>query len=151
MEQVTIRSSTIFVAEGERTSVYRSLDEVPPELRRRIAETTAGQNSATILIADRRGRRELERAMNGLAPGIGLPGRQGPALWARDLIRRMSATRSIIRPASPEHAPAALPVSRRPGGWLRNRLRGPLTGRLLLEVLVPGLACVALWLLLTAR
>jgi hypothetical protein len=65
MALLTARSSTIFIATGEATRVYRSADEVPPTLRRRLQESTRGTNSATILIADKRGREELVRALEG--------------------------------------------------------------------------------------
>lgn len=65
MTQLTARSSTIFIAIGEKTRVYRSVDDVPAPLRRRLVESTHGINSATILIADKRGRAELVRALQG--------------------------------------------------------------------------------------
>lgn len=65
MPQLTARSSTIFIAMGQETRVYRSVDDVPPQLRRRLVESTQGLNSATILIADKRGRAELVRALQG--------------------------------------------------------------------------------------
>ncbi len=65
MAILTARSATIFIASGEKTRMYRSVDEVPPELRRKLIETTRGMNSATILIADKRGREELVRALQG--------------------------------------------------------------------------------------
>jgi hypothetical protein len=65
MASLTARSATIFIASGDRTEVYRSVDEVPPELRRKLMETTRSVNSATILIADKRGREELVRALQG--------------------------------------------------------------------------------------
>jgi hypothetical protein len=65
MAQLTAKSSTIFIATGEKTRVYRSVDDVPPELRRMLTECTHGMNSATILIADKRGREELVRALQG--------------------------------------------------------------------------------------
>ncbi len=65
MASLTARSATIFIASGEKTRVYRSVDDVPPELRRKLIETTRGMNSATILIADKRGREELVRALQG--------------------------------------------------------------------------------------
>lgn len=70
MSRLTVRSSTIFISIGDRTNVYRSVDEVPPRLRKKLEETTNGLNSATILIADRRGREELSRAMRGLPSGL---------------------------------------------------------------------------------
>jgi hypothetical protein len=66
MEKLTAKSSTIFIATSEQTRVYRSVGDVPPHLRRRLEESTSGSNSATILIADKRGREELVRALQGL-------------------------------------------------------------------------------------
>ena len=65
MASLTARSATIFIATGEETRVYRSVDEIPAQLRRKMVETTRGMNSATILIADKRGREELVRALQG--------------------------------------------------------------------------------------
>lgn len=64
MKPRTVRTSTILISVGDRTEVYRSLEQVPKTLRRRIEESTAGQNSGTILIADRRGRQEILNALN---------------------------------------------------------------------------------------
>ena len=66
MPVLTARSSTIFVATADDTRVYRSLQELPADLRQRLEATTRSHNSATILIADKRGREELVRALQGL-------------------------------------------------------------------------------------
>jgi hypothetical protein len=42
------------------------VQEVPAPLRSRLIKSTNGVNSATILIADRRGRQEIARAMRSL-------------------------------------------------------------------------------------
>jgi len=65
MALLTARSSTIFIAVGDQTRVYRCVEEIPPALRRKLQETTRGMNSATILIADKGGRAELVRALQG--------------------------------------------------------------------------------------
>jgi hypothetical protein len=65
MTKLTAKSSTIFIATAGRTDVYHSLEEVPPTLRGKLQETTRGVNSATILIADKGGREELVRALQG--------------------------------------------------------------------------------------
>ena len=70
MERLTVKTSTIFISVGSRTKVYRSVDEVPPKLRRKLQETTTGLNAATILIADRKGREEIVRALQGLPSGL---------------------------------------------------------------------------------
>lgn len=70
MNRVTIKTSTIFITKGSRTQVYRSVHEVPQELRKELEESTNSFNSATILIADRRGREEILRALNGLPSSL---------------------------------------------------------------------------------
>ena len=70
MQRVTVKTSTIFIAKGGKTHVYRSVSEVPPRLRKELEESTNSFNSATILIADRRGREEILRALNGLPSGL---------------------------------------------------------------------------------
>jgi hypothetical protein len=70
METLTVKSSTIFISIGKRTKIYRSFDDVPPTLRKRLEQSTSGMNSATILIADRNGREELVRSIQGLPSGV---------------------------------------------------------------------------------
>jgi hypothetical protein len=65
MTRLTARSSTIFIATAGATRVYRSVEEIPPRLREKLVASTRGINSATILIADKRGREELVRALQG--------------------------------------------------------------------------------------
>src|SRR5437764_14836627 len=62
------QTSTVLISTGAADLVYRSVDEVPARLRTKLLKSTAGANSATILIADRRGRREIAKAMRNL-PG----------------------------------------------------------------------------------
>jgi hypothetical protein len=70
MHRVTVKTSTIFIAKGGKTRVYHSVNDVPPRLRKQLEESTNSFNSATILIADRRGREEILRALNGLPSGL---------------------------------------------------------------------------------
>lgn len=65
MAELTARSSTIFIATGHETRVYRSVEDVPPPLRQKLVACTRGINSATILIADKHGREELVRTLQG--------------------------------------------------------------------------------------
>jgi hypothetical protein len=65
MSGLIARSSTIFIATSKTTHVYRSMTDVPPPLRRKLRSSITGINSATILIADKRGREELVRALQG--------------------------------------------------------------------------------------
>lgn len=80
------QTSTVLICTGGADLVYRSVEEVPAGLRSRLMKSTNGSNSATILIADRRGRQEIARAMRNLP---------GPA--QRRLIR------SILGGDSPEN------------------------------------------------
>lgn len=64
------QSSTVLISTDRSDMVYRSVDEVPDRLRTRLLQSTNSPNSATILIADRRGRREIAKAMRRL-PGTG--------------------------------------------------------------------------------
>jgi hypothetical protein len=70
MARVTVKSSTIFISVGEKTQIFRSVADVPPRLRKKLEQSTNGINSATILIADRRGRDEIVRAIRGLPSGV---------------------------------------------------------------------------------
>ena len=65
MAQLTAKRSTIFIANSDGIQVFHSVSEVPAPLRRKLQETTRSTNSATILIADRQGREELVRALQG--------------------------------------------------------------------------------------
>jgi hypothetical protein len=62
----TFQTSTVLISTAAAERVYRSVEEVPPRLRTRLLKSTNGANSATILIADRRGRKEIARAMRKL-------------------------------------------------------------------------------------
>jgi hypothetical protein len=70
MSRMTLKSSTIFISVGSKTRVYRSVDDVPAPLRKKLEQSTNGIHSATILIADRRGREEIVRAIRGLPTGL---------------------------------------------------------------------------------
>ncbi len=114
MDRVTVKTSTIFVSVGDRTRVYRSLGDVPPPLRKKLEESTTGINAATILIADKRGREEIVRAIRGLPTGL-----QG---------HMKSAVRAATQKPS------------RFGNW-----------NTWLELVLPGVVGLLIWLAFTAR
>ena len=62
------QTSTVLISTDGADMVYRSVEEVPASLRTRLLRSTNGANSATILIADQRGRKEIAKAMRNL-PG----------------------------------------------------------------------------------
>jgi hypothetical protein len=70
-------SSVLIVTQGAEL-VYRSMDEVPHPLRTKLMKSTNGANSATILIADRRGREEIARVMRSLGRTPGKVQRRTP-------------------------------------------------------------------------
>lgn len=81
------QTSTVLISTGRADRVYRSVDEVPLRLRNRLLKTTNGANSATILIADRKGRKEIDKAM-----------RKAPATAQRRLINSMLGTAPAVDP-----------------------------------------------------
>jgi hypothetical protein len=83
----TFQVSSVLISAGGSDRVYRSVDDVPARLRTRLLQSTNSPNSATILIADRRGRKEIARAVRKL-PG---PGR-------RRLARSVLAADTVSEP-----------------------------------------------------
>ncbi len=101
----TLRCATVFVTEGEDTLVYRSMEEMPDEVRSRLAEKARG-GTATIFIANRGGRDELAKRLRGL------PSRVQTRLEETTPVREESAAvttapefTSVVEP-SPGLAPA---------------------------------------------
>ena len=82
-----LKTSTILISADDIDGVYRSVQDVPEPLRKKLLRTTNSINSRTILIADRRGRQEIARALKKL-PGVSqrrlsnslLTGKTPPAL-----------------------------------------------------------------------
>lgn len=125
----TIKRTTVYISMGNKTQVFRSPDEIPGPLRKQLIHSTRGMNSATILIADRGGREEIRKILNG----------QPSALKSR--LRADFLRRSIGEPApAPEQAVAQHDVSWRDWKW-----------RQWAELLLPGAVGLGLWLLFTWR
>ncbi len=66
MPKGVVKTSTIMISAGETRGVYRSVDEVPDLLKRQLLRSTNGPSSATIVIADRKGRKQMARAIRSL-------------------------------------------------------------------------------------
>lgn len=118
MTRLTARSSTIFIATADKTRVYRSVNDIPLALRRKLQQSTNGINSATILIADKRGQEELIRSLQGQSSGVHC--RLADAIHSR-------------QSAQPQ-PPAASPKRRSLFPWRRW-----------LEVLIPATLGASLW------
>lgn len=129
MTRSTFKTSTIFVAIGEETNIYKSLHEMPPRVRRKLRESSRAWNSATIMIADRKGRDELVRAM------------QGQPSQVDSRLVRSGAARRLITPGMPENSSGPV-ASQKPVAppW-----------RHWAEIGVLGAIGLALWLLFFGR
>ncbi len=79
-----LKTSAILVATENKTKVYRTIQEMPFSLRRKIVRLASGPNTGTLLIADRRGVREW-LASQGRGAAIERPARPstpwGVRLW----------------------------------------------------------------------
>ena len=96
------QTSTVLISSGSARMVYRSVDEVPSKLRNKLLKSTNGANSATILIADRRGRKQIARAMRNL-----------PSLTQRRIMSSILGaenTSSFLQWMTPERKRAILAV-----------------------------------------
>ena len=100
MNRVTIKTSTILVGLKTKTEVYRSLKEIPPRLRKKLIESTSGSNSGTILIADRGGRDEIVRSVQGLPSKV--QSRVGARVASRRLQKISAKQISQVRRVWPE-------------------------------------------------
>ena len=129
MSEFTWKTSTVFVAIGEQTKVYRTMDEMPFAVRQRLSEKVKSWNSATIMIADQRGRDVLVRAM--CDDGSDRGPRQASSVAARGLIAEAEAAASFRRKSARMYG-AAL--------WTRGREVGALVA-----------VAFGLWLVLFGR
>ena len=66
MSSYTLKSSTVFVSVGGDTQVFRSVDEVPAELKMHFERSKGRLRPRTLLIADPAGREEILRSLQGL-------------------------------------------------------------------------------------
>lgn len=125
MNRVTVKTSTIFIAKGGKTQVFRSMNDMPPRLRKELEESTNSFNSATILIADRRGREEIVRALNGL-----------PSSLRTRLASSLSSKPTAAPEASPERTGERKELPRAVQFMRRNWM----------EILLPGAVGLIVWL-----
>ena len=83
-ESGVFQTSAVLISADGTDMMYRSMDEVPRPWRTKLLESTSSANSATILIADRRGREELARVMRSL--GASGTARQRRAMRVQSLL-----------------------------------------------------------------
>lgn len=65
MSKLMQKVSTIVVGAGNTVRTYRSPEEMPPAVQEQMERALSGENSATLLIADERGRQEILRSLRG--------------------------------------------------------------------------------------
>jgi hypothetical protein len=82
MAHETLKTSTILISSGDTTKLYRSVEEVPDDLRRKLIESTSGTHSAVVLIADEGGRREIARSLQGKPTAL-------QSSFLRNMLKRM--------------------------------------------------------------
>jgi hypothetical protein len=82
------QTSAVMIAERGAQRVYHSVEEVPARLRTRLERSTNSENSATILIADRRGHSEISKTFRSFPQAA-----QGrPSNW----LNRSPARRKVV-------------------------------------------------------
>ena len=93
MARYTLKSSTVFVAVGDETKVFRSVDDVPADLKLHFERSKGRLRPRTLLIADAAGREEILKSVQGLPSSV-------KPRWNSDLLKpehpRLSA--SILNP-----------------------------------------------------
>ncbi len=67
---MVMKTSAVLIAAGSGRQVYQSVNDVPPTLRKMLQDSTSGANSATILIADRRGKEEIAKALERVSESV---------------------------------------------------------------------------------
>lgn len=65
-----VKTSQVRVAAGEEDRVFRSMDDLPPELRKQLRRALNGPLADTIVIADAAGRQRIFEAIRGLPPHL---------------------------------------------------------------------------------
>ena len=127
MHRLTVKTSTIFIAKGGRTRVFHSIQEVPKRLRDQLEQSTNGFNSATILIADRRGRQEIIRALHGLPSALRTRLTSSlalPSAKSAPLVARIQAQASVVaRFARRNWLSMLLPLAAGASAWLAFNYR----------------------------
>ncbi len=63
-----LKTSSIIIGSDERPDVFRSFDECPPMVRKRLHDTLSGRQACTIMITNREG---LEALRAGVYPNAG--------------------------------------------------------------------------------
>ncbi|MBI3680660.1 MAG: hypothetical protein HY235_09710 [Acidobacteria bacterium] len=60
MERIVQRFSVVYVTSGRKTKVFRSLEEMPEDLRQKLIRTARTSHVDTLIIANEKGRELLQ-------------------------------------------------------------------------------------------
>jgi hypothetical protein len=123
LNRTTVKTSTIFVAEGTATKIFRSMEEMPADTRRRMEKCMNGSHAATILIADRRGRDEIARAMDGLPSDFQSKVAEKVSSRRRAAERETRLEETVRRLVFSKYARVAVPVAIGLAVWLLLQIR----------------------------
>ena len=96
MAEEIVKSSAIMIATGDQVKVYRTLEEVPPELRKKLSESTSSLNSATVLIANRGGREKLRGVLESLVESAVQPKTEPPPRFSWNLRQCAKAAAGLL-------------------------------------------------------
>lgn len=77
MERLVQTFSIIYVSNGDATQVFRSIEEMPEEVRRSLIRTARTSQVETLIIANEKGRQMLEEQAMAAAAAPGAPSRRG--------------------------------------------------------------------------
>ena len=124
MSRVTLKSSTIFISVGNKTEVFRSVNDVPPPLRKKLrAIHQQHQFRDHSVIADRKGKEEI----------------------VREAILAVLPLQPPLTPTGPpRYRQEAKRESKVPNRWLALWQDWA-------EILLPAVIGLAVWLLFTAK
>ena len=61
MQRIVHRFSIVYLSRGEKTEVYRSIEDVPAGVRKELAETARKSQIETLIIANEKGREMLQQ------------------------------------------------------------------------------------------
>lgn len=129
----TFKRTTIYISLGGDTKVYDSPESIPHDLRKQLMRSTRGMNSATILIADRGGRQEIQKILEGQPSSLDGSLRSAyfqPKAAAEDAGAHQTAASAV----------PTLRRAPRPSVWQR-----------VAELSLPAALGIALWLLFTLK
>ena len=94
-DRITHKTSTILISSGGKVRSFRSLADVPQQMRERLIQSTSGPYSATLLIADEAGRQEVLRSLRGQPSAV-------ESRWMRSFTGHSVADIGVVAGANAE-------------------------------------------------